>query len=704
MPETPEPPEHPGAAPSEVPESRGWIFAHGAFSRLFAGSLLANLGDRLYQMAVIGAVQFSFPVAVNQIAAVTFVGVLAQFILYPLIGSLVDRMDRRRLLWLTCAIKIPVVLTLLPLLLRVKTAWFAEHWTWSLLSIFALAVVAVPFGPARASAIPDVIPKPRMALAASLIAITGLAAILGGTELGTQVNASFGPLWSVPLATVLYALAVLLLRGLPDAVSVPGVARGEAQGLPAPARPAGWLARVREDLRGNWSGLRYAAGTRGIPALILFETIFWLTGVCFYLLNEWHGAAVLHLPEAEKALYWGHGLGCAGIGLFLGALTMGKLCRFISPLFSYPVAVACLGAAMLQVFGARGVPSPLGDAEAIQANLALGYSLFPWLGLMGFGGGLLIGRIDADLLVATDESMRGRVFALKGFFFTGALMAPLILFMFPVTDATFEMLAYFLPRVLLVSIPAVAALSWFLDCGLYAGRSGGVPAQGIQELLFYRFARFLSYLICKLYFRMRMVGLEKIPATGPVVLAANHGSFLDPFWLGSGINRYVQYIMHASYYNSIAHPFFRMLMTIPVDDKSQIRALKAGAEALKEGICVAMFPEGHVSDDGKLQKPKSGALFLAQRSGAVVIPVAVIGNTRSFARWHRIPRPFQITLQVGDPFTVPKDASRKEVAELTDKVMSDLARMLGEAPPPKCADDVPDRGRRGRDGDAEAGS
>jgi 1-acyl-sn-glycerol-3-phosphate acyltransferase len=96
-----------------------------------------------------------------------------------------------------------------------------------------------------------------------------------------------------------------------------------------------------------------------------------------------------------------------------------------------------------------------------------------------------------------------------------------------------------------------------------------------------------------------------------------------------------------------------------------------------------MFPEGHVSDDGKLQEPKSGALFLAQRGGATVVPVAIKGNTVAFPRWYTFPRPRKITVIITEPFTIPKDASREEVAAATDRVMEQIAKALELPPPPK---------------------
>ncbi|MCW8131054.1 MAG: MFS transporter, partial [Planctomycetota bacterium] len=175
-----------------VPESAqpaakegAWVFSYGGFVRLFSGSLLATLGDRFYQMAAIAAVMLAFPDPSSAIAGITLAGVIPQFFFYPMIGSVVDSFDRRRLLWCTAFIKAPVVWLMMFLLLGdLKSEYFRGHWMVLLPVVFLLSLVTVPFGPARASAIPDVVPPKENGIAASLLAVTGLVSILFGTYIG----------------------------------------------------------------------------------------------------------------------------------------------------------------------------------------------------------------------------------------------------------------------------------------------------------------------------------------------------------------------------------------------------------------------------------------------------------------------------------------------------------------------------------------
>jgi 1-acyl-sn-glycerol-3-phosphate acyltransferase len=435
-----------------------------------------------------------------------------------------------------------------------------------------------------------------------------------------------------------------------------------------------------------WDGMSYCLRNRAVLALIIFEASFWVCAAAYYVLHEWHAASCLHLADKAKVTHFGLGLGCAGVGLFIGALTVGKFCRQLSPLLTYMPSFLLMSVSMKVILSTSGkaLAGLDGDelARAMASNLALSHGVMPWLFLLGLGGGGVLGRIDADMLNIVEERIRGRVFALKGFFFTAALMGPLFLFATNESHSIRQDVSAWLPTVLLIAAILAFFLSWIVDCAIFSQRSGLEPP-GRAERIAYWFGRVFSWSISKLYFRYSVVGAEKIPKTGAVLLAANHASFFDPFWLGICTNRIVRYIMHASYYRSIGHPFFRALATIPVDDGGTLGALRAGKQVLEQGGVVGMFPEGHVSDDGQLQEPKSGALFLAQRGGATVVPVAIKGNSTAFPRWFKFPRPYRVTAIVTEPFTIPKDASREEVAAATDRAMVQIAEALGLPPPPK---------------------
>jgi len=200
---------------------------------------------------------------------------------------------------------------------------------------------------------------------------------------------------------------------------------------------------------------------------------------------------------------------------------------------------------------------------------------------------------------------------------------------------------------------------------------------GPLRRFFYGLTYYVGRFLLKILFRYSVSGSEKIP-DGPVVLVANHASFLDPIFIAGTTRRWVRFMMYASFYNSPAKPIFLFFACIPVDERRFLESLKTGAKLLERGDCLGIFPEGAVSADGKLQRARPGALFLAQRTGAPVVPITIVGNHAVFPRGAWIPRPRKLTLIVGDPFHVDKDLPKEDVEKKLDGVMAEFARNLGQ--------------------------
>ncbi len=659
--------------------SASTLMSFPGFGRLLTGSVLGTVADRTYQVAVLTVVMVAYTDGSQQFAWIAAAGILAQFICYPLFSALVDRMDRRRLLWHICAAKALLVLLLIPILSQDSSTGFERVWPYLLALLFMMSFITVPFAPSRAAAIPDIVTEERRDSAASLIAGTGVAAILAGLLLGLIMTPWMGSTITIAGTAIALALAALLFRGLPDDVTRRGTSR-----TPETDKPSEEKADQEPEpqgLEGSYlhqtlEGFRFCWKCRGLLALLILEAGFWVCAVTYYILHEWHAGSVLHLQGNEKLLHFGLAFGCLGVGLLVGAPIMGKRCRSITPFASFPFAILLSGLAMGGVFWSNKVPGQIP------------YGMLPWLLALGFGGGLFLGRVDADLLTLTPAHLRGRVFACKGFFYTGALIVPVAFF--SVTEETVgrQWTADYLPLMMVLSTFPCAILGWIVDAGLFGGPVVNVKMDR-QERIAFALAKFIAWVLFKIWFRFEVVGREKVPTSGRLILAANHGSFLDPPLLGTGMPRFTQFLMYRSYYHSLGHPFFRLMMTVPVDETNQTQALKTMTKSLKQDVCVGVFPEGQVSYDGKLQKPESGVMFMAKLTGAPVVPVAIKGNVQAFPRQAAFPKPSKIKLIVGEIIHVPKRASRQDLAELTDQLMGQLADMLEMEPGPKCADEGP---------------
>jgi glycerol-3-phosphate dehydrogenase (NAD(P)+) len=156
-----------------------------------------------------------------------------------------------------------------------------------------------------------------------------------------------------------------------------------------------------------------------------------------------------------------------------------------------------------------------------------------------------------------------------------------------------------------------------------------------------------------LYFRMQRVGREHLPKTGPLLLASNHRSFLDPFVIGTLVRRPVYYMAKRELFEKRWQAWIlNALGAFPVDRGAGDGDAMATARAILErGDCVVVFPEGTRMRHRPLGDPRRGVGRLALETGAPVAPIAVIGTDEVRRGW-RI-RPRKVRLRVGRPLHYP---------------------------------------------------
>jgi 1-acyl-sn-glycerol-3-phosphate acyltransferase len=172
------------------------------------------------------------------------------------------------------------------------------------------------------------------------------------------------------------------------------------------------------------------------------------------------------------------------------------------------------------------------------------------------------------------------------------------------------------------------------------------------------------------YFRLQRVGREHLPRTGPLLLAANHRSFLDPFVIGALVRRPVYYMAKRELFEKRWQAWIlNALGAFPVDRGAGDGAAMATARTILErGDCVVVFPEGTRIREGGLRDPRRGIGRLALETGTPVAPVAVIGTEHVRRGW-RI-RPRKVRLRVGAPLRFPtvEDCSPTLAAGVTQRI------------------------------------
>src|SRR4051812_2294402 len=173
-----------------------------------------------------------------------------------------------------------------------------------------------------------------------------------------------------------------------------------------------------------------------------------------------------------------------------------------------------------------------------------------------------------------------------------------------------------------------------------------------------------------LYFRMSRIGRDHIPADGPIIFAANHRSFLDPFVIATMARRPMYYVAKKELFrNRLSAWFLNALGAFPIERGTGDQDSMATARAILErGDCVLIFPEGTRVRPGPLGNAKRGVGRLALETGAPVVPVAVIG-TENIRRGWRI-RPHKVRIRAGRAVRFPQvdQPSPQLAAAVTERI------------------------------------
>jgi 1-acyl-sn-glycerol-3-phosphate acyltransferase len=196
---------------------------------------------------------------------------------------------------------------------------------------------------------------------------------------------------------------------------------------------------------------------------------------------------------------------------------------------------------------------------------------------------------------------------------------------------------------------------------------------------------FRTFFSC--YSRVRFYHPERVPREGPVILASNHASFLDPPLVGSGLRRMVNYLARDTLFDApLVGAVLRSWKVVPVDrDGGGGAGLKAILDRLLNGGVILLFPEGTRSLDGKLRPARAGIGLTVIKSVAPVVPVRVFGTYEAFGRRLKWPRPRRLEVRYGQPMdfkalreeakTCAKPRLKAIYQQVADEIMAEIGRL-----------------------------
>ncbi len=206
--------------------------------------------------------------------------------------------------------------------------------------------------------------------------------------------------------------------------------------------------------------------------------------------------------------------------------------------------------------------------------------------------------------------------------------------------------------------------------------------------LVYQGGRLVAFCIAQGLGAERVFGLRHVPRTGPVLLAANHQSFLDPMLLTYALPRECHYIARDTLFrNKYFGRLIRSVNAFPIKrGTADLAGVKQALRRLKSGALVLTFPEGTRSTDGRVHPFHPGIFPLVRKAGAVVVPAAVEGAFEVWPRSSKLPRPARVWVEYGLPISsaaLARIDARQAAAELTARVRAlhnNLRQRIGRTP------------------------
>jgi 1-acyl-sn-glycerol-3-phosphate acyltransferase len=207
----------------------------------------------------------------------------------------------------------------------------------------------------------------------------------------------------------------------------------------------------------------------------------------------------------------------------------------------------------------------------------------------------------------------------------------------------------------------------------------------------YQFSRLVIGPCLHLLARTELIGAENVPASGGAILASNHVSVLDSFYLPLLLDRPVTFAAKSEYFTSkrpadrLIGAYLRATSQLSVDRAGARAAqemLEAALGLLRDGALFGIYPEGTRSPDGRLYRGRTGVGWLALHARVPVIPVAMDGTLRMLPPGNRVPRPGRVRVTIGKPLLFEELADQPPGARqrraVTDQVMAAIRELSGQ--------------------------
>ncbi len=574
------------------------LFSTRRFAPLFWTQFLGAMNDNVFKNALVIFVAFSGatlvgmsgPLLVNAAGAIF----ILPFVLFSaLAGQMADRYEKSMLIRWTKLLEVAVMAV-------AAFAFVTGSLALLFLCLFLMGLQSTLFGPVKYGILPQALDSRELVGGNALVESGTFVAILVGTIAGGVL---IGIKPEGPLAV---AVAVVVLAGLGWRVS---------QAIPEAPATDPTLRLNWNPFTETWRNIRHARRN-----IVVWRSMLGISWLWFYgalLLNQF-------APLAKDVIGGNEQVATVLLAVFAIGVAVGSLaCERLSG-HKVEIGLVPLGSIGMSVFALDlyfalgGLPPRAGDAAAIGAGTLLAepahWRALVDLFLLAVSGGLFSVPLYALIQERAEASHRSRIIAANNILNAIFMVASALLAMALIALFDFGVRELILTTAVLNALVAIYIYSL------------------TPEFLL----RFLCWTLVRCCYRLRTRGLEHIPDTGPVILVANHVSYVDALVLSAVCRRPIQFIMDYAIFRTPGLSWvFRQMKAIPIASARTHPELVEAAfararEALAAGEVVGIFPEGRITDSGELYPFRPGIERLVRETGAPVVPIGLSGLWGSF--------------------------------------------------------------------------
>ncbi len=462
--------------------------------------------------------------------------------------------------------------------------------------LFAMGLHSTLFGPVKYAIMPQALQSDELVGGNALVESGTFVAILVGTIVGGVVVAlkPSGPMFVAAVTIIVAVIGYLVSRSIPPA------------------------AATDPTLKLNWNPFTETANNLRLAAknIVVWRSMLGISWLWFYgamLLNQFANMSkdVLGGNEQVATLL----LAVFAVGVAVGSLLCERLSGKKVEIGLVPFGSIGMSVFAIDLYFATKGLHPVGQSGAMEfiaksEHWRVVFDLF----MLSLSGGLYSVPLYALIQERSDESHRSRIIAANNilnaiFMVVSALLA----------IALIKFAGFGVPQLILT----IAVLNAIVALYIYSLT---------PEFLL----RFICWMLISFAYRLRTKGLENIPDKGPVIVVANHVSYVDALVISAACRRPIQFVMDHNIFKTPGMAWvFRQMKAIPIasakeNPEMMARAFERVKQALHEGEVVCIFPEGKLTKDGEMNAFRPGIERIVAETGAPVVPLALRGLWGSF--------------------------------------------------------------------------